>query len=64
MSKSFDIHPSELVRVVVDALAGCGIILRQGEVVDRGVLGDYYDSLIAQGAVVPCESRSALVPNA
>jgi hypothetical protein len=54
MSVPGEIKESEMARVMVDALAGLGLILFQGEFVRREVFGEYFDALIAKGALELC----------
>ena len=55
MSMAFNINETGSARVCVDALAGKGLIFLEGEIVGRGFLGEYFDLLVAQGAIELCD---------
>ena len=45
-----------LARVAVDALAGQGMLFVAGTIVDRATLSEYFDSLVASGALELCHA--------
>jgi len=57
---SYEMNGSEFARVTVDALAGAGYVLRAGDIVEGHVLGDYLQTLLANGAVEMCELSVAI----
>jgi hypothetical protein len=56
-----DITQAEFARVTVDAVAGAGFVLRQGDIVERNKLGSYFDALVENGAVELVENDPTVV---
>lgn len=53
--KNVNDNGSSTARVAVDALAGQGMLLFEGAIVHREALAEYFDALVASGALEICE---------
>ena len=52
---SSELNQTGFARVTVDALTGAGFVLREGDVIERKLLGEHLEPLLSSGAIVLCD---------